>query len=87
LSQVQIRTGAVTHIHGLCQAALGVVAVEDDAVERDADDLDDNLNDDADESPVLRFQSASSGLKFLSTVNSSTYLKSAHESVVDLVLE
>lgn len=35
------------------QAALGVVSVKDDAVEQDADDLDDNLDDDADEGPVL----------------------------------
>lgn len=36
------------------EAALGVVAVEDDRVEGDADDLDDNLDDHANETPVLQ---------------------------------
>lgn len=37
------------------QLALGPVAVKDDAVEGDADDLDDDFDDYADESPVLLF--------------------------------
>lgn len=54
LCKVEIGAGAVTNIHGLVQAALGVVAVEDDAVEQDADDLKDDFDDDADEGPVLQ---------------------------------
>lgn len=54
LCEVEIGAGAVTNIHGLVQAALGVVAVEDDAVEQDADDLEDDFDDDADEGPVLQ---------------------------------
>jgi len=46
LSQVQIRASLVAHIHRLVELALGPVAVEDDAVQGDADDLDNELNDD-----------------------------------------
>lgn len=53
LGEVQVGAGLVAHVHGLVQLALGPVAVEDDAVEGDADDLDDDFDDDADESPVL----------------------------------
>lgn len=54
LREIEIGAGTVSHIHGLEEAALGVVAVEDDAVEHDAEDLDDDLNDDADHGPVLK---------------------------------
>jgi len=54
LSEVEIGTGAVSHVHGLHETTLRVEAVEDDAVEGDADDLDDYLDDDANESPVLK---------------------------------
>jgi hypothetical protein len=54
LSEVEIGTSAVTQIHGLEETSLGVVTVEDDAVKNDAEGLDDNLNDDADKSPVLK---------------------------------
>jgi hypothetical protein len=53
LSKVEVRASSVSDVHGLVQAALGVVSVKDDAIEQDADDLDDNLDDDADEGPVL----------------------------------
>jgi hypothetical protein len=53
LSEVHVGPGAITEIHGLGKATLGVVAVEDDAVQSDGDDFNDNLDDDADESPVL----------------------------------
>lgn len=36
------------------EATLGVVAVEDDAVERDGHDLDYNFNQDADKDPVVQ---------------------------------
>jgi len=35
------------------ESTLGPVAVKDDGVERDADDLDDDFNNDADKGPVL----------------------------------
>lgn len=54
LSKVKIGTGAVSHVHGLEKASLGVVAVEDDAVEEDGEDLDDDLDDDANHGPVLK---------------------------------
>lgn len=53
LGEIEVGAGAVAHVHGLVEAALGVVAVEDDAVEQDADDVDDDLDDHADEGPVL----------------------------------
>lgn len=53
LGEVEVGSGAVSHIHGLEQTSLGVVTVEDDAVEENAEDLDHHLNDDADHGPVL----------------------------------
>jgi hypothetical protein len=54
LSKVKIGTGAVSHVHGLEKASLGVVAVEDDAVEENGENLDDNLDDDANHGPILK---------------------------------
>jgi hypothetical protein len=54
LSEVKIGTGAVSHVHGLEKALLGIVAVEDDAVEENGENLDDNLYDDANHGPVLK---------------------------------
>jgi hypothetical protein len=54
LSKVKIGTGAVSHVHGLEKASLGVVAVEDDAVKENGENLDDNLDDDANHGPVLK---------------------------------
>ena len=41
------------HEHRLGELALAVVAVEDDGVERDGDHFDDDLDDDANDGPVL----------------------------------
>ena len=54
LSEVHVGTSAVAEVHGLCQATLGVVAVEDNAVKGDGDDFDNDLDDDTDQSPVLK---------------------------------
>lgn len=54
LGQVKIGAGAVSQVHRLEETALGVVAVEDEAVESDGYDLDDDLDDDAHEGPVLK---------------------------------
>jgi hypothetical protein len=53
LGEVEIRTGAVAHGHGLAELALGPEAIEDDAVDDDAEELDDDFDDAADECPVL----------------------------------
>lgn len=54
LGEVEVGPRAVSQVHGLGEAALGVVAVEDDAVQDDADGLNDDLDDDADQGPVLQ---------------------------------
>jgi hypothetical protein len=54
LGKVEVGTSLVTHVHGFVQLALCPVAVEDNAVQGDADDLDDELDDDADQRPVLQ---------------------------------
>ena len=54
LGEVHIGSGAVSQVHGLGKAALGVVAVEDDTVQNNADDLDNDLDDDANQGPVLQ---------------------------------
>jgi hypothetical protein len=53
LSEVQVGSRLVAHVHGLVQLALGPVAVEDNAVESDTDNLNDELDNDADQGPVL----------------------------------
>ena len=53
LGKVKIGASAVTHVHRLVEAALGVVAIKDDAVEGDANNLNHHLDDNADQSPVL----------------------------------
>ena len=54
LGQVQVGAGLVARVHGLVQLALGDEAVHEDAVDGDRDDLDGDLDDGADEGPVLR---------------------------------
>jgi len=54
LGEVEVGTGAVAEVHGLVEAALGVEAVEDDAVDGDGDDLDHDLDNGADQRPVLK---------------------------------
>lgn len=54
LSEVEIRAGTVTDVHGLAKTLLGVVAVEYNAVEEDGDAFQDNLNETAEKRPVLQ---------------------------------
>lgn len=53
LSEVEIRSGTVTLGHGLPELALRPEAVEDDAVDDDAEKLDNDLDDAAHKSPIL----------------------------------
>jgi hypothetical protein len=53
LSKVKVRTGAVTHGHGLAELALRPKAVENNTVNGDDEDFDDNFNDAAYKCPVL----------------------------------
>jgi hypothetical protein len=54
LSKVEIRSSTVTLSHGLPELALGPESVEDDAVDDDAKEFDNDLDDAAHESPVLQ---------------------------------
>ena len=54
LSEVEIGAGTVAEVHGFVEAALGVEAVEDDAVDGDGDDFDDDFDEGADQGPVLQ---------------------------------
>ena len=45
LSKIKIRASFVTQIHRFGEPALGVKAVEDNAVNADGDNLDDNLDE------------------------------------------
>lgn len=53
LGEVQIRSGLVTSVHGLHQAALSPEAVGDDAVNEEHENFDDDFDDGTDEAPVL----------------------------------
>ena len=53
LGEVKVGSGPVAHVHGLTQATLGVVAVEDDAVDQDRHGFHDNFDDAADQRPRL----------------------------------
>jgi hypothetical protein len=53
LSEVEIRSSTVTLGHRLPELALGPESIEDDAVDDDAKEFDNNLDDAAHESPVL----------------------------------
>jgi hypothetical protein len=44
LSEVEIGTSTVTDVHGLPETLLGVVSVEDDAIEDDGDALEDDFD-------------------------------------------
>lgn len=54
LSKVQIRASAVTLHHGLPELPLGPESVEDNAVDGDDEHFDDDLDDAAHKSPVLK---------------------------------
>ena len=53
LGEVEIAASPVAEIHGLAKPPLGPIAVEDDAVDDDGDDLDHDLDDAAEERPIL----------------------------------
>lgn len=53
LSEIEVRAGAIAEVHRFVEAAFGVVAVEDDAVDGDGDDFDDDLDQGANEGPAL----------------------------------
>jgi hypothetical protein len=54
LSEVEVRSSTVTLSHRLPELALGPESVEDDAVDDDAKEFDNDLDDAAYESPVLQ---------------------------------
>ena len=54
LGEVEVGAGFVADVHALVEFALGVEAVEDDGVDCYRDYFDDDLDDGADEGPVLR---------------------------------
>lgn len=53
LGEVEVGASAVAEVHGFVETALGVEAVEDDGVNGDGDDLDDDLDEGADQRPAL----------------------------------
>lgn len=53
LGEVEIVPSLVAQIHGLAQTVLGVETVEDDGVDQNHKDLNDDLDDGADQHPVL----------------------------------
>ncbi len=53
LGEVEIRAGFVADVHGFAELALGVVAVEDYAVDGYCDGFDDDFDDATDECPGL----------------------------------
>ncbi len=55
LGEIEVGTGAVTNVHRLAEALLGVVSIEDDGVEDDSNALEDNFDDATDKCPVLKF--------------------------------
>ena len=54
LGEVEVGTGFVAEVHGFVEAAFGVEAIEDDAVDGDGDYLNDDFDEGADERPILR---------------------------------
>jgi hypothetical protein len=56
LSKVEVRSGAITLSHGLPELALGPESVEDNAVDDDAEELDNDLDNAADKCPVLEIR-------------------------------
>jgi hypothetical protein len=53
LSEVEVRASAVSDIHGLPETLLGVVSIEDNAVEDDGDTLEYDFDEAADKRPRL----------------------------------
>lgn len=53
MGEVEVGAGFVAVVHCLAELALGVVAVEDNAVDGDGDGLDDDFDDAADDGPGL----------------------------------
>jgi hypothetical protein len=82
LSEIEIRTGAVTNGHGLAELALGPEAVEDNAVDGDDKDLDNDFDDAANESPVLEML-----VDILMLRTKDAYLKTADEGISNVILK
>ena len=53
MSEIEVGAGAVANVHGFAEALLAVAAVEDNAVEDDGYGFEDDLDDAADEGPIL----------------------------------
>jgi hypothetical protein len=53
LGEVEVGARFIAVVHCLAELALGVVAVEDDAVDGDGDGLDNDFDDAADDGPGL----------------------------------
>jgi hypothetical protein len=53
LSEIQIRAGLVTSIHGLHETTLGPETVSNDAIDEQDENFNDDFDDGADETPVL----------------------------------
>lgn len=53
LSEIEIVPSPVTEIHRLLESLLGVEAIKDDSVDDDGNGLDDDLDDDANQGPIL----------------------------------
>lgn len=53
MGEVEIGAGAIADVHGLAKALLGVVSVEDDAVEDNGDAFENNFNQATNERPTL----------------------------------
>lgn len=68
--------------------SLGVVAVEDDAVKSDGNDLDDYFYDDANHCPVLQGIPLATNVLFdCQWLGFITYLKTAQQRIVDLLIK
>jgi hypothetical protein len=62
LGEVEIVSCLVAAVHALHQSALGPDAVEDYGIDQDGKNLDDDFDDGADKTPVLRCLLAFQGL-------------------------
>lgn len=83
MGKVEIRTGAVADSHGLAELALRPEAVENDTVDGDDKNLDDDLDDATDESPVLNVLL----VVFFAKRYQGPYLKTADEAIGNVILE
>lgn len=82
MSEVEVRSSAVTLSHGLPELPLGPEAVENDGVDHNDKNLNDDFDDAADKSPVLNMLALDSSVR-----TDCTHLKAADEGIGDIVLE